>query len=122
MLIPFMISKIHRARVTQVDLHYQGSVSIDEELMEKANLRLFQKVEVYNISNGNRFETYVLAAERGSRRVVVNGAAAHLTAPGDIVIIAAYALIDEKDLNSLNSVVLIVNDANEVERVIQGKL
>jgi len=122
MLIPFLISKIHRARVTQVDLHYQGSVSIDEDIMEKANLMMYQKVEVYNITNGNRFETYVIPAERGSRRIVVNGAAAHLTSPSDIVIIAAYALIDEKDLNSLHSVVLIMNEANEVERIIQGRL
>ena len=122
MLIPFLVSKIHRAKVTGKNLNYSGSISIDEEIMGKANLREFQKIEVYNISNGNRFATYVIPAERGSKDFILNGASAHLVSKGDVIIIAAYALIDEKELNSLKSVVLLMNENNEIEKVLYGKI
>jgi aspartate 1-decarboxylase len=122
MLIPFLISKIHKAKVTGTNLDYAGSIGIDEEIMIKANLREFQKVEVYNISNGNRFATYVILEQAGSKDIVLNGAAAHLVSKGDTIIIAAYALIDERELNSLNSVVLIMNDNNQIEKIVNGKL
>jgi aspartate 1-decarboxylase len=122
MLIPFMVSKIHRATVTSTDINYEGSIAIDEALIEKANLRAFQKVEVYDIANGNRFSTYVIPHGRDSRGIVVNGAAARLVAPGDPVIIVAYALIDEKELNSLSALVLHLNGANEIDRVLNVKL
>lgn len=122
MLIPFLISKIHNATVTSTDLNYAGSIGIDEEIMAKANLREFQKVEVYNITNGNRLSTYVIQEKAGSRNIVLNGAAAHLVSRGDAVIIAAYALIDERELNSLNSVILIMNENNQIEKIVQGKL
>ncbi len=122
MLIPFLISKIHKAKVTGTNLDYAGSIGIDEEIMIKANLREFQKVEVYDISNGNRFATYVIQEQAGSKDIVLNGAAAHLVSQGDTIIIAAYALIDERELNSLNSVVLIMNDNNQIEKIVNGKL
>jgi len=122
MLIPFLISKIHKAKVTGTNLDYAGSIGIDEEIMIKANLREFQKVEVYNISNGNRFATYVIQDKPGSKDIVLNGAAAHLVSKGDTIIIVAYALIDERELNSLNSVVLIMNDNNQIEKIVNGKL
>jgi aspartate 1-decarboxylase len=122
MLIPFLISKIHNATVTGTDLNYAGSIGIDEEIMSKANLREFQKVEVYNITNGNRLSTYVIQEKAGSKRIVLNGAAAHLVSRGDTIIIAAYALLDERELNSLNSVILIMDPDNQVEKIIQGKL
>lgn len=122
MLIPFLVSKIHRARVTGKNLNYSGSISIDEEIMGKANLREFQKVEIYNISNGNRFATYVITAERGSKDFILNGASAHLVSKGDVIIVAAYALIDEKELNSLKSVVLLMNGTNEIEKILYGKI
>ena len=122
MLIPFLVSKIHRAKVTGKNLNYSGSISIDEEIMGKANLREFQKIEVYNISNGNRFATYVIPAERGSKDFILNGASAHLVSKGDVIIIAAYALIDEKELNSLKSVVLLMNGTNEIEKILYGKI
>ncbi len=122
MFIPFLVSKIHRAKVTGKNLNYSGSISIDEEIMEKANLREFQKVEVYNISNGNRFATYVIPAERGSKDFILNGASAHLVSKGDVIIVAAYALIDEKELNSLKSVVLLMNGTNEIEKALYGKI
>jgi len=122
MLIPFLISKIHRGIVTNTNVNYAGSISIDEEIVKKANLKEYQKVEVYNISNGNRFSTYVILEKSGSKEIVLNGAAAHLVSKGDMIIVAAYALIDERELNSLKNVILIMNKKNEIEKVVNGKL
>ncbi|MDD8013517.1 MAG: aspartate 1-decarboxylase [Acidobacteriota bacterium] len=122
MLIPFLIAKIHRATVTSTDIHYEGSIAIDEEIMEKAGLRVFQKVDVYNVSNGARWSTYVLPWPRSSRGIVVNGAAARLVHQGDLVIIAAYALLDEKELNSLSATILTMGPGNEVEKITHTKL
>lgn len=122
MFIPYLIAKIHRATVTGADLHYEGSISIDEEIMEKAGLRVFQKVDVYNVNNGARWSTYVLPWPRSSRGIVVNGAAARLVQPGDLVIIAAYALLDEKELNSLSATILAMGPGNEIEKITNTKL
>ncbi len=122
MLIPFLISKIHDARVTGANINYSGSISIDPDIITKAGLREFQKVEVYNINNGNRLSTYVIAAQKGSRDFVLNGAAARLVAAGDRIIVAAYALLDERELNSLNATILLMDDKNNIERIITGKL
>lgn len=122
MLIPFLTAKIHRATVTGCDINYEGSISIDEEIMEKAGLRVYQKVDIYNIHNGARFSTYVLPWQRASRGIVVNGAAARLVQPGDMVIIAAYALLDEKELNSLNAVIVNMAAGNEIEKITHTKL
>jgi aspartate 1-decarboxylase len=123
MMIPFLVSKIHRAKVTSTDLDYYGSISIDEEIMKEANLREYQKVEIYDITNGSRLNTYVIPAPAGSRDIILNGAAAHLVNTGDIIIIAAYALIDERELDTRNSVVLLMNDKdNSIDKVINGKL
>jgi len=122
MLIPFLTAKIHRATVTGCDINYEGSISIDEEIMEKAGLHVLQKVDVYNINNGARFSTYVLPWPRASRGIVVNGAAARLVQPGDMVIIAAYALLDEKELNSLNAVTVNMAANNEIEKITHTKL
>ncbi len=122
MMIPFLVSKIHRATVTGTDIHYEGSIAIDEEIREKANLRIFQKVDIYNINNGARFSTYVLPWPRGSRQIVVNGAAARLVQPGDMIIIAAFALIAEKELDSLNAVIVTMKDGNEIDKITNTKL
>ncbi|MCK5055496.1 MAG: aspartate 1-decarboxylase [Candidatus Aminicenantes bacterium] len=122
MFIPFLVSKIHNAVVTGANLDYSGSIAIDADIMEKARLRQFQKVEIYNISNGSRFSTYVITGESGAGEIELNGAAARMVSLGDKIIIAAYALLDERELNSLNSVILIMKENNEVERVITGKL
>lgn len=122
MLIPFLVSKIHRATVTDTNLEYYGSISIDEEIMQTAHLRENQKVEVYNITNGNRLSTYVIPAPRGSGRIELNGAAAHLISRGDRIIIAAYALIDERELDSRDSVVLLMAGENKVSKVITGRI
>jgi aspartate 1-decarboxylase len=122
MLIPFLISKIHRATVSGTDINYEGSIAIDEDIMEKANLRVFQKVEVYNINNGARFSTYVLPWPRASKEIMVNGAAARLVQPGDMVIIAAFALIAEKELDSLNAVIVNMKTDNEIDKITSIKL
>ncbi|MFH1224597.1 MAG: aspartate 1-decarboxylase [Candidatus Diapherotrites archaeon] len=88
-------SKIHRATVTGADLDYEGSITIDGALMEAAGIIQHEKVEVWNVSNGKRFETYAVPAVRGSGEVIVNGAAAHRAKKGDLVIIAAFALLEE---------------------------
>lgn len=122
MLIPFLISKIHNARVTGANPEYSGSIAIDGEIMKQAGLREFQKVEIYNITNGNRFSTYVIISESGSGDIVLNGAAAHKVSIGDRIIIAAYGLLDERELNTLNATILLMNESNSIERVISGKL
>ncbi len=122
MLIPYLVAKIHRATITSTDINYEGSIAIDEEIMEKAGLRVFQKVDVYNVSNGARWSTYVLPWPRATRGIVVNGAAARLVHPGDLVIIAAYALLDEKELNSLSAVILTMAPGNEIEKITHTKL
>lgn len=90
-------SKIHRATVTEANLDYEGSITIDEELMEKANLLPFEQVQIYNISNGERFETYVITGPRNSGRISINGAAARRAAKGDLIIIANYAMMEASE-------------------------
>jgi aspartate 1-decarboxylase len=121
MLIPFLISKIHRGTVSRTDIDYEGSISIDETLMESARLKTFQKVEVYVLSNGNRFSTYAIPQTPGSGEITVNGAAAKLVSPGDKVIIAAYALIEENEWSALDTVILKLNEKNEIEKISHGK-
>ena len=122
MMIPFLISKIHEATVTGTNLKYSGSISIDKYLIEKANLRELQKVEIYNITNGNRFSTYVIPGKEGSGEITLNGAAAHMVNKGDKIVIAAYGLLDERELNSLKSIILIIGENNKIDKIIDGKL
>jgi len=90
-------SKIHRATVTDANLNYEGSITIDEVLMEKANLLPFEQVQIYNISNGERFETYAIPGTRNSGIICVNGAAARKVAKGDLIIIANYVMMDAEE-------------------------
>lgn len=98
--ITLLKSKIHRATVTETDLNYEGSITIDSELIELAGLHVYEKVQVLNITNGARFETYVIEGKRGNREVSINGAAARLAQKGDMVIIIAYAQVDESEISS----------------------
>ena len=91
-------SKLHRARVTHSELHYEGSCAIDETLLDAANIHEYEQIQIYNVSNGERFTTYAIRAARGSGIISVNGAAAHKADPGDIVIIATYAVYNELEL------------------------
>jgi aspartate 1-decarboxylase len=93
-------SKIHRATVTQADLHYEGSLSIDANLMEAADILPFEKVSVWNVSNGERFETYAITGEAGSGVICANGAAARLVSKGDLIIIATFAEMEDEEAKS----------------------
>jgi len=96
-----MKSKIHRATVTDADVHYVGSITVDRDLMDAADLLEYEQVAVVDVDNGARLETYVIEGERGSGAVCLNGAAAHLIHPGDRVIIISYAEVDDADLSQL---------------------
>ncbi len=110
MLINILKSKIHRATVTGSDLNYEGSIAIDTELMKSANLNEFEKVEIYNINNGQRFSTYVIKGKAGE--VALNGAAARLVQKGDLIIITCFVMIDEKELNKHHPKIVLVDDKN----------
>jgi len=90
-------SKIHRATVTDANLNYRGSITIDADLMDDADILEYERVEIWNVTNGNRFSTYALSGQRGSGTVCINGAAAHKAGPGDIIIIASFAWMDEDE-------------------------
>lgn len=114
----FMLkSKIHRAKVTDANLHYEGSLSLDLCLIEAANLLPFEKIEVYNVSNGARFSTYVIPAPRYSGEVRLNGAAARLGAPGDLIIIASYALYGEEELKKYKPILVYVDENNQIKEI-----
>ena len=110
-------SKIHRLTVTDADLHYEGSLSLDLELMEAADLIPFERIEVYNISTGERFATYVIPARRYSGTVRLNGAAARLGAKGDLIIIASYAEYEEEELELYAPKLVYVDSNNRIKEV-----
>jgi aspartate 1-decarboxylase len=110
-------SKIHRATVTDCDLHYAGSITIDPELMEKADLLPHEQVHVLDVDNGNRFETYVIEGGYGSREMCVNGAAARLVQPGDRVIVVSYGAYSERELDLHEPRVVHVDEDNRILRV-----
>ena len=112
-----MKSKIHRATVTDSDLHYVGSISVDPELLEAADIREHEQVHVVDIDNGARFETYTIAAERGSGDLKVNGAAARLVHTGDTVILISYASYAEDELDAYEPRVVHVTRENEIVNV-----
>src|SRR6266581_3927890 len=107
-------SKIHRATVTQADLHYVGSVTIDEDLMDAADLLAGEQVAIVDVTNGARLETYVIEGERGSGVIGINGAAAHLVYPGDLVIIISYAQVSDAEARVLRPRVVHVDPANRI--------
>lgn len=113
-----MKSKIHRATVTEADLNYVGSITIDQDIMEKVNILPHEKVQIVNNHNGARFETYCIPGKRGSGVICLNGAAARLVQPGDVVIIISYALIPESELESHQPIVAIMNEQNEIKEII----
>ena len=113
MLIQVLKCKIHRAVVTDHNLDYEGSLTLDRELMERAGLVPYEKVAVWNVTNGNRFETYLLEGRRGGRDVCVNGAAAHKASKGDVLIVAAYALVEPERAHGWQPRVVRVDAANQ---------
>ncbi len=107
-------AKIHRARVTEANLHYEGSLTIPPDLLEHAGILEYEAVNVWNVNRGTRFETYAIAGAEGSRDICVNGAAAHLAGPGDIIIIASYAEVPESLVAGFRPTVVFVDQENSV--------
>ena len=108
-------SKIHRVTCTQSELHYEGSCAIDQNLLDAADIREYQQIDIYNVTNGDRFSTYAIAAQRGSGTISVNGAAARLAAPGDILIIASYANYAEVELSHYMPDLVYVDANNRIK-------
>lgn len=114
MLRTMFKSKIHRAIVTDADLHYEGSITIDRDLMDAAGMLEYEKVDIYNITNGARFSTYTIDGERGSGEICLNGAAARHVQVGDMVIIVSYVQCEESEIDDLQQVVVQVDEKNRI--------
>ena len=114
-------SKIHRATVTDADLNYIGSITIDQDLMEAANIWPHEKVQIVNNNNGARFETYVICGERGSGTICLNGAAARLAQRGDIIIIISYGVFSEEEARSYEPDLVFVDEKNRISEVRKAK-
>jgi aspartate 1-decarboxylase len=112
-----MKAKIQRLTVTESNLDYEGSLTLDEGLMEAAGMLPFEQVHVYNISNGERFVTYLIKGERDSGKVIVNGAAAHKAKAGDKLIVASYAMLDEEEIDFFTPKILIVDQKNKIKEL-----
>jgi len=117
MMRTMLKSKIHRATVTDCDLHYVGSITIDPDLLEASGILEFEQVAVVDVDNGARFETYTIAGARGSREIKVNGAAARLVHRGETIIVISYAQYDERELAAYRPVVVHVDAENEIAAI-----
>ena len=117
MLVTMLKAKLHRATVTQADMHYEGSIAIDQDLLDEAGILPHERVDVWNITNGERFSTYAICAPRGGRSVAVNGAAARLVQQGDLVIVAAFAQMEPAEAARHEPTVVLLADDNVVARV-----
>lgn len=116
-MLTMLKSKIHRAVVTQSDLHYEGSITIDPEFLHKANILPYEQVDVLNINNGARFTTYAIEGEKGTGVIGVNGAAARLVQQGDLVIICAYSRMSEADAKSHKPTILLMGEDNAISKI-----
>ncbi|MDE6124104.1 MAG: aspartate 1-decarboxylase [Eubacterium sp.] len=116
MLVNMLKGKIHRATVTQAELDYVGSITVDEELLEASGINEYELVQVVNINNGSRFETYTIAGEKGSGLICLNGAAARQAQTGDKIIIMAYAMMTEEEVKKYPPSIVFVDDENKIVR------
>jgi len=107
-------AKLHRVHVTHSELHYEGSCAIDDDLLDAADIKEYQQIDIYNITNGERFTTYAIRAQRGSGIISVNGAAAHKAKPGDLLIVASYAMYNEIELQKYRPLLVYVDENNRV--------
>ena len=121
MLRTMLQAKLHRVRVTQADLDYEGSCGIDEGLLEASGLRENQYIELYNVSNGERFATYIIKAPKGSGEISLNGAAARKAAVGDLLIICAYSSYSDAELESYKPIVVLVDDHNRIKQILRDR-
>ncbi len=110
-------AKIHRAMVTETNINYEGSLTLDENLMKESDMFPFEQVHVYNISNGERFVTYLIKGEKDSGVVGINGAAAHKAGKGDKLIIASYAMVDEEEIEFFMPKIVIIDENNKIKSV-----
>jgi aspartate 1-decarboxylase len=108
-------SKLHRVNVTHSELDYEGSCAIDDNLLEAANIKEYEKISIYNVTNGERFSTYAILATSGSGIISINGAAAHKASPGDIIIIASYAIYHEIELENFSPQLVYVDGDNRIQ-------
>jgi len=113
-------SKIHRATITDANLHYVGSITIDRDLLDAAAMRVGQKIDIVNINNGERFSTYIIPGERGKRDICLNGAAARKVQVGDKIIIIAYASMSEEEADKHNPKIVILEDDNSIAQAFEG--
>ncbi|SFL85532.1 L-aspartate 1-decarboxylase [Gracilibacillus orientalis] len=118
MLRTMMKSKIHRARVTEANLNYVGSITIDKDIMDKVNILPHEKVQIVNNNNGARLETYVIAGERGSKVFCLNGAAARLVQPDDIIIVVSYGIISDEELVEFKPKVAVMDEHNNIKEIL----
>ena len=109
-------SKIHRATVTGANVHYEGSIAIDQDLIEAADLLEFEQVDIYDINNGQRFSTYVMEGPRGKGEILLNGAAARLVSVGDLIIICSFSLFDEEEAIHHKPTLVYVNEKNRIKK------
>lgn len=114
MQITLLKSKLHRVTTTHSELDYEGSCAIDGHLLEVAGIREYEQIQIYNVNNGNRFTTYAIRAEDGSGIISVNGAAAHKASPGDLLIIATYATMEEKDADEHKPIMVYFDQDNQI--------
>ncbi|PTG51521.1 aspartate 1-decarboxylase [Staphylococcus chromogenes] len=121
MIRTMMNSKIHRARVTEANLNYVGSITIDQDILDAVDILPNEKVAIVNNNNGARFETYVIAGKRGGGQICLNGAASRLVEVGDVVIIMTYVQLDENELLTHSPKVAVMNENNEIEQMITEK-
>jgi len=112
-----MKSKLHRATVTDADLHYEGSISIDENLLEASNIIPYEKVAIYNVTNGERFTTYAITGKAGSGVICLNGAAARKVSRGDIIIIATYCMVDDSETKGWKPTCVLLDDGNKIKKI-----
>lgn len=110
-------SKLHRVRVTHTESEYEGSIAIDSRLLEAADMREYERVEIYNVTNGERFATYTIPAETGSGIVSINGAAAHKAAPGDVIIVCSYSDFEEREVTAFKPRLVYVDAKNGITRI-----
>ncbi|NKQ41153.1 MAG: aspartate 1-decarboxylase [Sulfurovum sp.] len=120
MNITMLYSKIHRATVTDANLNYVGSITIDQDLLDASSMRVGQKVDIVNVNNGERFSTYTIAGERGKRDICLNGAAARKVHKGDKIIIISYATMSEKEADSYQPRIVILDDDNTIAQKFKG--
>ncbi|MBN2767485.1 MAG: aspartate 1-decarboxylase [Campylobacterales bacterium] len=120
MTFTMLYSKIHRATVTDANLNYVGSITVDRDLLESADMKVGQRVDIVNINNGERFSTYLIAGERGKGEMCLNGAAARKVHIGDKIIVISYAQMDKEEADNYKPKIVIVDDDNSISQVIEG--